>query len=313
MFGYVRPLRCELKLREFEVYKASYCGLCRTLSQRYGLRARMLVRYDIVFFVLTGALYAPPAQFKDCRCPFSPWARRPHRMSDGVSELAADLLVLLFDLKLQDTRRDEKGFRRLGAGFLSLLNRGPHKKARARRPREALVMQNAWERFCREEDSGGDLAQMADAFGEMLTVFAEADMGVDTLADAERRILRHLFFHLGRWIYLIDAADDAPKDIRRNRFTPLRALLPRDIEPGTALRAAVADILTPHLWAARAELDAAVALLPRHPMIPLVENVTALGLPTVERLVLSGQFLKRNGKGDTAAALSVDTPPQMNH
>jgi hypothetical protein len=29
MFGYIEPLKCELKVHEFETYKAYYCGLCK--------------------------------------------------------------------------------------------------------------------------------------------------------------------------------------------------------------------------------------------------------------------------------------------
>lgn len=28
MFGYVRPVRDELKCRDFDLYRAAYCGLC---------------------------------------------------------------------------------------------------------------------------------------------------------------------------------------------------------------------------------------------------------------------------------------------
>ncbi|MFT9057020.1 MAG: DUF5685 family protein, partial [Ethanoligenens sp.] len=30
MFGYVKPFKPELKIREFEAYRAVYCGMCHT-------------------------------------------------------------------------------------------------------------------------------------------------------------------------------------------------------------------------------------------------------------------------------------------
>ncbi len=36
MFGYVRPLKPELLVREYSQYKAVYCQLCRVLGQEYG-------------------------------------------------------------------------------------------------------------------------------------------------------------------------------------------------------------------------------------------------------------------------------------
>ena len=36
MFGYVRPVRDELKCRDFDLYRAAYCGLCRCMKERCG-------------------------------------------------------------------------------------------------------------------------------------------------------------------------------------------------------------------------------------------------------------------------------------
>ena len=52
MFGYVRPLRDELKCRDFDLYRAVYCGLCRCMRRRYGLLAPMFLNYDFTFLAL---------------------------------------------------------------------------------------------------------------------------------------------------------------------------------------------------------------------------------------------------------------------
>ena len=36
MFGYVRPFKSELLVREYDQYKAAYCQLCRALREHYG-------------------------------------------------------------------------------------------------------------------------------------------------------------------------------------------------------------------------------------------------------------------------------------
>ena len=41
MFGYIRPLECELKVRDQALYRAYYCGLCKTIGRRYGQVARV--------------------------------------------------------------------------------------------------------------------------------------------------------------------------------------------------------------------------------------------------------------------------------
>ena len=50
MFGYVRPYKDELRVREYEQYKAIYCGLCRALGKNYGVLSRLTLSYDCTLF-----------------------------------------------------------------------------------------------------------------------------------------------------------------------------------------------------------------------------------------------------------------------
>ena len=65
MFGYVRPVRPELKCRDFDLYRATYCGLCRCLRRRFGLIAPMLLNFDFTFLALL--LWQPEEMFSPCR------------------------------------------------------------------------------------------------------------------------------------------------------------------------------------------------------------------------------------------------------
>ena len=46
MFGYVRPADGHLTAEDKSRFQAAYCGLCRSLGRRYGLAARMILKYD---------------------------------------------------------------------------------------------------------------------------------------------------------------------------------------------------------------------------------------------------------------------------
>ena len=80
MFGYVRPLKGELKVKEHEQFKAAYCGLCNTLKKRYGFFSRFLLNYDFTFLAmlsqggsfrgLAQALHDPRCFVKKCSCVF---------------------------------------------------------------------------------------------------------------------------------------------------------------------------------------------------------------------------------------------------
>ncbi len=52
MFGYVRPLKGDLRVREYESFKAVFCGLCHSLSKNCGFAARFIVNYDLAFMAV---------------------------------------------------------------------------------------------------------------------------------------------------------------------------------------------------------------------------------------------------------------------
>ncbi|MBR7147285.1 MAG: hypothetical protein IKD13_00520, partial [Firmicutes bacterium] len=69
MFGYVLVDKPELKIREFDVYKSWYCGLCQKLKERSGFLGQMTLTYDMTFLILLlHGLYEPEERCGECRC-----------------------------------------------------------------------------------------------------------------------------------------------------------------------------------------------------------------------------------------------------
>ena len=52
MFGYVKACTPELKIKEFETYKAVYCSLCKKLGKSYGILSRFTLSYDFTFLAI---------------------------------------------------------------------------------------------------------------------------------------------------------------------------------------------------------------------------------------------------------------------
>ena len=52
LFGYVTVYKDELLVREFNEYKAVYCGLCKSLGKEYGVLSRVILSYDCTFYAL---------------------------------------------------------------------------------------------------------------------------------------------------------------------------------------------------------------------------------------------------------------------
>ena len=74
MFGYVTVNRPELKVKELELYRSYYCGLCAELHRRYGRKGQLLLSYDCTFLLLllTGT-YEPEETEKLVSRHFSRW------------------------------------------------------------------------------------------------------------------------------------------------------------------------------------------------------------------------------------------------
>ena len=63
MFGYILANRDDLTPEQLARYRACYCGLCKTLGERYGLSGRAALTYDMTFLVLQlSSLYEPECE-----------------------------------------------------------------------------------------------------------------------------------------------------------------------------------------------------------------------------------------------------------
>lgn len=113
MFGYVRPMRAELKVREFEAYRSCYCGLCRVLKEEYGARARMVLNYDFTFLAML--LWEPdvPFEIRKDRCAVMPCRKHCACRTGESLRLSAGYSVILAWWKLCDTVEDEDFSKRL--------------------------------------------------------------------------------------------------------------------------------------------------------------------------------------------------------
>ena len=121
MFGYIKPLADELKVREFELYKAFYCGLCRTM----GIFSRLALNYDMVFLALMRtALAGEKFESKPFRCFLKPYKKRAYiKFNNSVNSLeySASIAGILAYYKCIDDMRDSKNkLKKLISAVISL-------------------------------------------------------------------------------------------------------------------------------------------------------------------------------------------------
>ena len=104
-----------------------------------------------------------------------------------------------------------------------------------------------------------------------------------------RRVLEQLLYHLGRWIYLVDAADDLKKDVKSGSYNPL---VYRFHAEGGTLTADDKAALAATLDSSVRAMAAAFELADFGPWRAIIESVVYEGLYAVGAAVLNGTFRK---------------------
>ena len=280
MFGYIRPALNRLDDEQRNAYQSAYCGLCHTLGRRHGFPARFTLQYDFTFLAIL--LTAAEAQDKPLcrRCPVHPLRGPRICPGGGQMEAAADQSMILAYYKLCDDVDDRNAIAGLPYRFARRLFRRAYRRAANARPEfDAQVREGLGRLRQLEEERSPELDRAADAFACILASASAAYPEGSPM----RRALGELLYHLGRWVYLMDAWDDLEEDKKHGRYNPLdarfqgRAPEEREYLNTTAvhsvrLAGAAANLMELGSWA------------------PVVENVLYLGLPAVQSAVLDGSW-----------------------
>ena len=282
MFGYIRPRIDELKVRQAAEYRAAYCGLCRCLGRRCGMSSRFLVNYDITFLYLLLAGQREREQSERCFCPANPLKKKPCVPVSPAMEYCADVCVILCALSLRDKVRDAKGLGKLPPAAAGAFLRGAFKRASERRPELAELAGTQLARLAELEAANCDsMDRVADAFAELLAHCA------DEALEGEKRPAQQLLYHIGRYIYLVDALDDLAEDAKTGNYNPL--LYRFSCSDGTLSEADRAYVVESIGQSVRMA-EAALALCELKSNREILENIVSLGLPAVLCAVNCGKF-----------------------
>lgn len=220
MYGYIRAMKPELRFREYDTYRACYCGLCSSLQEQYGTAARWTLSYDMTFLILLlSGLYEPEESQKKCRCMAHPLRRQLHLQSEATT-YAADMSILLYHEKCIDDWMDEhKISRRFAASALY------HSYCRVQekypeKTQQITIQLQQLHTYEKAQESNPDLP--AGCFGRMIEeLFAWR-------SDVWEADLRKMGFYLGKFIYLLDAYDDLDHDRKKKCYNPLMTLANQD-------------------------------------------------------------------------------------
>ena len=212
MFGYVRINKMDLTFREYEHYKAYYCGLCKYLKRNHTELSRMTINYDITFLiVLLSSIYQPSAQVFHEKCIVDPVKKKKHIINE-ITEYAASMNILLAYYKLEDDVNDEGDIK---SRLVRRAYRKSFKTAYDKYPQKAdFIKACLGELRSLEEDQSTSIDQTSNCFARLLEeIFDYKD-------DEYRDRLRKVGFNIGKYIYIMDAYEDLDEDIEKGRYNP---------------------------------------------------------------------------------------------
>ena len=286
MFGYVRPAAQRLDEAEVRRFRSAYCGLCHTLGRRYGFAARWLLNFDFTLLSILLSL-GTPATSRCRRCVAHPCRGCEALDASASLDAAADRSVVLAWWQIQDHIADHGFWKSIPYRLAAIFYRGAYRKAKTLVPTfDAAVRRHLQELDEREKENCASLDAAAEPFAALLAEIASAEPD-----GARRRIFTQLFYQLGRWIYLVDAADDFKADAKSGCYNPLRYRygLTGDTLPDE-VKAAVGETLD----ASIRRMAGAYALLDAGEWTAVLDSIFYDSLYGIGKAVLSGVYRKQN-------------------
>ena len=281
MFGYVKVNSAELKVREHEIYKGAYCGLCRSMGKCTGQCSRMSLSYDFAFLVMVRiALTDTNVSFSQKRCLAHPLKKRNVMDRNDQLDVCAYAAAILAYHKVRDDLNDEKGVKKLEATLTyPFVKRWRKRALKAGYAELDGKVEDALARLAElEGQQKPSVDEPAAIFGEILS-----DITSVGLSGVEERIAKELGRCVGKWIYVVDALDDCAKDKEKGRYNPFLLLYggrpPRENELESISNAIKVELLAAEAAADLMETD-------KQPIKNIIENILYLGMPqTVEKII----------------------------
>ncbi len=276
MFGYVSPDLPNLYIKDAMLYKALYCGLCKSIGGTCGTLARMGLSYDVTFLsALLHNLKNADIRVEQQHCIEHLISKRPVAVPDELSDLLACVNTVWIYYKLTDDIEDE------GKGRLKRLwfAKG-YRLAKKRHPKVVEIIQRRLALNAESEKAGCDSPdRAADQTAMMVREISDYALGESATEETGE-----LFYLIGKWIYLIDAVDDYDKDVRKGCYNVFRlAYGAKDKAELLQKNGGDIDFIFRTLFFGLRERLGRVRLHFNH---DLTDNILMLGLPNATKRIL---------------------------
>ena len=204
-------------MKDYELYRGVYCSLCRSLGRNYSPLAQLFLSYD---FALACVLRLAAAEngcvFSQKRCPYNPAKRCMICGNREVFDFCAHAVIITVYYKVLDNLRDRGFFLKLAAALIYPAVALMHKKAARLAPEAEKAVAEAMKLQADVETKNGvSIDEAAHPSAQALaTVFA---LGFEC---ETKEALSAIGYMTGRFVYILDAADDLEDDIKKGAFNP---------------------------------------------------------------------------------------------
>ena len=294
MFGYIKPFKPELKIKEFDTYQAVYCGLCHQLGKAFGPFAKMTLSYDFTFVaVLSMALRKNFCGFQKTRCMANPLKKKTCAVPGEDMEFVSSCAMVMLYYKVKDNIHDSGLVKKLGCYILLPFASSARKKAVRLYPElDQIFAQMMKDQFQLEKDKTVSVdAAAAPTAKALQAVFSMLGDG-----ETEKRVLSRFGYLLGRWVYLLDALDDLEDDLKTGSYNPFLLKFSVDNLSEEEIKE-ILDYGKGTLNITVAEMGTTYELLELYRYKTILDNIIYLGLKASADSVLSGEKDKKH-KGE---------------
>lgn len=279
MFGYVTPYKDELKVRQFDVFKSYYCGLCQHIKKDYGQLPRLTLNYDMTTLGLLLDGLSPDKTYMQKRiCATHPGKKKQMIINNEALSFAGTMNVALVYYKLLDDVQDDQNLKsRVLASTLS-----PYKSKfpEETRPILEMIENHLQELYTMENThSFSSIDEVSHSFSLIVAnILKMYPYKLHEDSSELRETLYQFGYALGKWIYVIDALDDLKKDMEHHKFNPIFTLYGHEEQTYEALLADVTDTISFTLLNCGYTCQSMLRKLPLKRNRTLLRNIIELGM-----------------------------------
>jgi hypothetical protein len=287
MFGYILPEKPELKIREYEIFRAYYCSVCKSIGKSSGLLPRLTLNYDLAFLaILLSSLSNEKVSVSAQRCIVHPVRKKACITGSKAVVYASDMNIILAYYNLEDKVRDSSS---VFAESAKILLKPAFKKIRKKYAGKCAIIEGRLKELTSLEKSGcNSVDKAAEPFAKLMEeIIFEPDIlpavineCSDDNPESFENALRWLGYNIGKWIYLIDAFDDIESDIKKKIYNPFASqyAFTGPVEKTDSFIGSIRDKAEFLLTHTLSQIARAFELLDAYKNKSIVENIIYMGM-----------------------------------